>query len=79
MSKEKQIEEMASIIYRSGLSFKHQAERLYDAGYRKQSEGEWKPIMAVCNRGVCSKCNKIGAVRWKYCPECGAEMKGGAE
>ena len=38
MSKEKQIEEMTSIIFRSGLSFKYQAEQLYEAGYRKQSE-----------------------------------------
>ena len=36
--RKKQIEEMASIIYRSGLSFKHQAEALYNAGYRKQKE-----------------------------------------
>ena len=53
------------------------AENLYNAGYRKQSEGEWKPIMTMCNRGECAKCGEIGAMRWKYCPNCGAKMKGG--
>ena len=36
----KQVEEMADIIFRSGLSFLTQAENLYNAGYRKQSEVE---------------------------------------
>lgn len=52
------------------------AEYLYNAGYRKQSVGKWKPILAVCNRGMCSNCNEIGAVRWNFCPNCGAKMKG---
>ena len=52
MSKEKQIEEMAKVIdeYTEPLSVRdiHKAdfsekfaEALYNAGYRKQSEGEW--------------------------------------
>jgi hypothetical protein len=88
MSREKQIEEMASIIYRSGLSFKHQAERLYEAGYRKQSEGEWIYdftlddddfyVCSVCGRrevvnGLCSERNP--AIHYPYC-NCGAKMKG---
>ena len=93
MSKEKQIEEMWDIITTDcdrecvGCEFENDEwcftrfviNKLYNAGYRKQSEGEWKPIMAVCNRGVCSECNEVGAIRWKYCPNCGAKMKGGAE
>ena len=48
-------------------------------GYSKQIEGEWKPIMALCNRVECNKCGEMGVLRWKYCPNCGAKMKGGAE
>ena len=90
-NREKQIEEMASIIYRSGLSFKHQAERLYEAGYRKQSEGEWivarterswnnaeYPIERSCS--VCGMRRNIETQEaWNFCPNCGASMKGGAE
>ena len=50
MSREKQIEEMAERIYGNGIPHDtafHEdcrsiARDLYDAGYRKQSEGEWK-------------------------------------
>jgi hypothetical protein len=91
MSKEKQIEEMASIIFRSGLSFKYQAECLYNAGYRKQSEGEWKQADSGGNHVngfmVCSVCDVMipeckdayyCLSRLDYCPRCGAKMKGGA-
>ena len=57
------------------------AERFYDAGYRKQSEWEW-----IFNRGrtygepayYCSNCSE-GASDYgydKFCPNCGAKMKG---
>ena len=52
------------------------AKRAYEKGYRKQSEGKWKPIMAICNRVECNKCGEMGVLRWKYCPNCGAKMKG---
>lgn len=62
---------------------------LYNAGYRKQSEGEWidKPTGAYGRmQSWCSACGKhsgIGGIesnRHKpYCPNCGAKMKGGAE
>jgi rubrerythrin len=56
------------------------AEHLYNAGYRKQSEGEW-----VFNRGrtygepayYCSACS-YGASEYgydKFCPNCGAHMR----
>jgi hypothetical protein len=62
-------------------------EALYNAGYRKQSEGEWidKPTGAYGRmQSWCSACGKhsgIGGIesnRHKpYCPNCGAKMKGG--
>jgi hypothetical protein len=62
---------------------------LYNAGYRKQSEGEWidKPTGAYGRmQSWCSACGKhsgIGGIesnRHKpFCPNCGAKMKGGAE
>ena len=63
-------------------------KKLTDAlqGYRKQSEGEWKWISD--DDCICSACGKVfysadnadaGTSFWKYCPICGAKMKGGAE
>lgn len=66
------------------------AVELFNAGYRKQSEGEW-----VANRHIsvskrsrtihyetykCSVCGTWnGRHRQNFCPNCGAHMKGGAE
>lgn len=62
------------------------ATKLYNAGYRKQSEGEWtdKPTGAYRRmQSWCSACGKhsgIGGIesnRHKpFCPNCGAKMKG---
>lgn len=41
--------------------------------------GKWTPMMSVCNRGMCSVCNEVGAIRWNYCPNCGAKMDGRSE
>ena len=70
----------------------YKAEALYNAGYRKQSDGEWR------DRGFCKIGNKNAPVvecsechiafcdlinnhyyMYRYCPYCGAKMKGGAE
>ena len=67
------------------------AEYLYNAGYRKQSVGEW--IKTETNY-TCSTCN-FNVISWsgeydgyecqrgislmKFCPNCGASMKGGAD
>ena len=75
-----QIEEMAMLI--SGNEIQHCghrdiAERLYNAGYRKQKEGEW------CFKGTAYGCSLCGegviAPIHNFCPNCGAKMKGGAE
>lgn len=49
---------------------------------RKQSEGEWHWI--ADDSPMCNICGKVfdtndnaDAGLWKYCPECGAKMKGG--
>lgn len=97
MSKEKKIEEMARAMccFSEELAcsdcsnycfFKDYAERVYNAGYRKQSEGEWvdKPTGAYGRwQSWCSACGKhsgIGGIesnRHKpFCPNCGARMKG---
>ena len=64
-----------------------EAEALYNAGYRKQKEGEWKLVDKaefIYQRYKCSVCgyssffNEYGEL-YQFCPNCGSEMKGGAE
>lgn len=71
------------------------AEALYNAGYRKQSEGEWKQTEEPMGWHdvdcvECSACGESWVLNdnldfdltveyWHYCPNCGAKMKGGAE
>ena len=58
-----------------------EAQYLYGKGYRKQSKGEW--TYGVDREGTmkCTLCRrrmpKIEHAR--YCPNCGAKMKGGGE
>ena len=66
------------------------AAMLYNAGYRKQSEGEWETETTNwvydVKRTYCSNCRKsaifdsfMGKYHLtNYCPNCGAKMKGGA-
>ena len=64
-------------------------EALYTAGYRKQSEGEWKEHPHFNFEGgysganyECSNCHFDDIYdldNTNYCPNCGAKMKGGAE
>ena len=98
MSKNKQIEEMTEILKRytkkhnimaSVVILECYAEELYNADYRKQSEGEW--VVAKTERAWndaeypymhrCSLCGNEEASQslTPYCPNCGAKMKGGAE
>jgi rubrerythrin len=89
-----QIEEMTKVL--KGMDrfdeakfgfYESYAQSIYNAGYRKQKEGEWitsdipqeKYVCSVCG-GACWYYDYQGYVaKSKYCPNCGAKMKGGAE
>lgn len=58
------------------------ATDLFYKGWRKQNEGEWiKPTSF--SKEFCSECRltpkMLLGLLPKYCPNCGAKMKGGAE
>ena len=89
MDKQKQIEEMAVVLTDGGCKtcvgcshnnkFQckpiYDAELLYNAGYRKQSEGEWE-MSGLCNP-QCTVCRGYNIEKSNFCPNCGAKMKGG--
>lgn len=96
--KEKQIEEMAGALKfckDTSIDECHAkkdchhciSEQIYNAGYRKQSEGEWLTTGGYPHGLVCSECRIrfipndewIGRydIRTNFCPNCGAKMKGG--
>lgn len=87
---EKQIDEIARIIDDNHgfiVSSVETAKALYSAGYRKQSEGEWtydytgEELLGTdaVYQYKCSLCGEHSIVPWRYCPDCGAKMKGGEE
>lgn len=55
------------------------AKTLYNAGYRKQSEGRYCADPKYRTLGSCSECGGDVTCLNNYCPNCGAKMKGGAE
>lgn len=93
MSKEKQIEEMAETMSHScekecrrnkygEFDCEYcEAELLYNAGYRKQEDGEWEIVKGSNGKEkmVCTNCRHQQdlASTFTYCPNCGAKMKGG--
>ena len=89
MSKEKQIDEMARIIQERDdeAMYASIADSLYNAGYRKQSEGKWVyEYTGDWLEGTdasldykCTLCDQRATDPWNFCPHCGAKMKGGAE
>ena len=100
MSRDKQIEEMRNImemdcdrpcagceLEKEDHCFTHiYAIRIYNAGYRKQSVGEWIEQVRVSKEGKpllrhykCNLCGVYLATQANFCPNCGAKMKGGAE
>jgi membrane protease subunit (stomatin/prohibitin family) len=58
---------------------------LYNAGYRKQSEGEWRPYKTPLDARqtgwICSNCSSViydlSNGDTDFCPNCGAMMSGG--
>lgn len=67
-------------LYDNGCHAKKYAKRAYAKGYLKQSRGEWKQAYNSFPRYVCTNCNHLfNNKTFKYCPNCGAKMKGGAE
>lgn len=62
-------------------SINHIARTIYEAGYRKQSEGVWK--FNKDGSGTCSECGMTQKNVWdhdnsqRFCGCCGAKMKGG--
>ena len=99
MTEEKQIDEISKLIcnfpqcvYYNSIGecantecqIVDKAKILYNAGYRKQSEGEW--IADYDTGGVVLQCSLCREQYWiedererkpNYCPGCGAKMKGG--
>lgn len=73
---EKDTCDMSCQVYKCGCIPYEDATILYNAGYRKQSEGEW-----VDNYNGTFTCTVCGghASKMNYCGRCGAKMKGGAE
>ena len=75
----------ADVIFKYGCDRLNGASALYNADYRKQSEGEWAHEFYPY-RVFCSKCKAEARVdrdgyysTSTFCPDCGAKMKGGAE
>lgn len=94
MNKEKRIEEMAKVMCGGCADGKecmqclcadwYKAEKLYNTGCRKQSEGEWvsnrqtdEYICSLCGGIAPVDCEKENFYKSNYCPNCGASMKGG--
>lgn len=90
MSKDKQIENIADDIRRIRESYFGQSDylfamKMYEDGYRKQSEGEWKIMkmgdgekVRTCSSCLISQSVSVykGKVMFRYCPYCGAKMDG---
>lgn len=96
--RKKQIVEIARIVSKCITSWLNNetpkvlpdyvAEAIYNAGYRKQSVGEWKTNIPATirvfetNSITCSLCGHGGGGSIdkpypNFCPNCGAMMKGG--
>ena len=77
---------LADCLHKHGGTRTAEAVALYEAGYRKQSEGEWEYVNGDIGYDEygCSICGENVAFydeedKYNFCPNCGAKMKGGAE
>jgi len=95
MSREKQIEDIRKVIANCDDVLDIvccakpcslcKAEDIYNAGYRKQSEGEWRPYKTPLDARqtgwICSNCSSViydlSNGDTDFCPNCGARMSGG--
>lgn len=91
MDKEKQIKEMAKVLgenrgdcdasdcmrcsHGGMCDYMGIAYTLYEAGYRKQKEGEW--LQDFDGDYYCPFCAHYPKEIINFCPNCGAKMKGG--
>lgn len=58
--------------------YRKTAEKLVVIGYRKQVKGKWKQAYNRFPRYVCTNCNHLfNNKSFRFCPNCGARMKGG--
>lgn len=63
------------------------AEAMYNAGYRKVERGEWIEKTHEWDFGppwdytdyTCSLCGSREQNKRRFCPECGADMRGGLD
>lgn len=88
MKKEKQIKEMADDLIKTRIAgcmtACYIATELYNAGYRKEKQGEWKRFGDYGVAHWCSICDRKivveqGDMDMNYCPHCGARMVGDSE
>ena len=91
----KQIEELAEDILQEYTNCYSEVDKevlvkmIYNAGYRKQKEGEWIKHAASYECTACKEEFSVDGYAEDYdpitdwdlhfCPNCGAKMKGGAE
>ena len=83
MNREKDVEELAGFLDKMiGNSSHLKAEKIYNAGWRKQSEAIWESDDAYSRfrkHFHCSACGYYVERMQNFCPNCGAKMKGGAK
>ena len=74
---------IGSMNYGFGMWY---AKACYNAGYRKQRVGEWLSVegdvifkCSLCDAEISTSWDYEEENMFRYCPCCGAHMKGGAE